>query len=98
MCDISNDIEPALRVGWQIPAHSISLWSGRQRDFCIVIPVINEGPRIRSLLGKMTRLRIDAVADILIVDGGSTDGSLGSAILTENHVRGLLRQGRSRQA
>jgi dolichol-phosphate mannosyltransferase len=55
-----------------------------------VIPVINEGERIKSLLARMSALEIDSFADIIIVDGGSTDGSLAPELLQKNGVRGLL--------
>ena len=55
-----------------------------------VIPVINEGPRSASLLARMARLDIAARADVVIVDGGSTDGSLEEQTLRAAGVRGLL--------
>ncbi len=54
------------------------------------MPVINEGERIESLLTRMTALGIATIADIIIVDGGSTDGSLNLASLRKQSVRGLL--------
>jgi dolichol-phosphate mannosyltransferase len=75
---------------WQVPAYEVALWLGRQHRWCVVIPVINEGERIRSLLSRMAALRIDGSADIAIVDGGSTDGSLALDFLQDNGVRGLL--------
>jgi glycosyltransferase involved in cell wall biosynthesis len=55
-----------------------------------VIPVINEGPRIKSLLNRMRALAIDDLADVIIVDGGSQDGSLDLAVLESLGVRALL--------
>lgn len=55
-----------------------------------MIPVINEGGRIGQLLDRMTALGIADLADILIVDGGSTDGSLNTDALQTQNVRGLL--------
>ncbi|MBK9441220.1 MAG: glycosyltransferase family 2 protein [Comamonadaceae bacterium] len=87
---IIQDIPPELRASWQVPTFETPLWLGRQRPWCVVIPVINEGERIGSLLSKMTALRIAEIADIIVVDGGSTDGSLGLESLKQNGVRGLL--------
>jgi glycosyltransferase involved in cell wall biosynthesis len=56
----------------------------------VVIPVINEGERIKSLLARIAALKIDALADIIIVDGGSKDGSLDLNFLQQIGVRGLL--------
>jgi len=85
-----SDIDPAVRAAWQVPTFTTPLWLGRQHPWCIVIPVINEGARIQSLLGKMAALGIDQVADIIIIDGGSTDGSLAESFLHQMKVRGHL--------
>lgn len=84
------DIASAVRANWQIPAFEAHLWLGRRHPWCVVIPVINEGERIKSLLSRMIALKIDGIADIIIVDGGSTDGSLGLDTLLHQDVRGLL--------
>jgi dolichol-phosphate mannosyltransferase len=84
------DITPEVRASWQVPAFDIPLWLGRQQPWCVVIPVINEGERIKSLLSRMAVLKIDGIVDIIIVDGGSTDGSLGLESLQQKGVRGLL--------
>lgn len=86
----TSNISPDLRTTWQIPSFEIPLWLGRQHSYCIVIPVINEGERIKNLLGKMAALKINTLADILIVDGGSQDGSLEFVALQKLGVRGLL--------
>jgi dolichol-phosphate mannosyltransferase len=87
---MTSPIPPAQRAQWQVPAFETPLWSGRRHDYCVVIPVINEGARIGSLLGRMAALAIEDMADILIVDGGSTDGSLAVDALQALGVRGLL--------
>lgn len=84
------DIVPEIRSSWQVPIFELSLWLGRQHPWCVVIPVINEGERIKSLLSRMATFNIDGIADIIIVDGGSTDGSLELKSLQQKDVRGLL--------
>ena len=84
------DITPEVRASWHVPAFETSLWLGQQHPWCVVIPVINEGERIKCLLSRMMALKIDNIADIIIVDGGSTDGSLGLESLQQKGVRGLL--------
>ena len=71
----------------QVPAHTVSRWLGRTSPACVVIPVINEGERIALLLGRMARLQTTGQADILIVDGGSQDGSLDAPLLDATGVR-----------
>lgn len=75
---------------WQVPKFDVLLWAGRQYQNCVIIPVVNEGDRIRRLLTRMTTLGIGQVTDIIIVDGGSTDGSLALDFLQAQGVRGLL--------
>jgi len=84
------DIPPENRANWQVPTFETSLWLGRQHSWCVVIPVINEGKRIKSLLSRMAALNINGIADILIIDGGTTDGSLELEALRQKNVRGLL--------
>lgn len=75
---------------WEVPKTEIVFWDGRQNTHCLVIPVINEGDRIRNLLSTMKTLSIDHTIDIFIVDGGSADGSLALDVLRDLRVRGLL--------
>lgn len=78
------------RAAWRVPAFEAPLWRGRAQRHCVVIPVINEGERIGRLLGRMAALGVPARADVIVVDGGSTDGSLGREALLARGVRGLL--------
>jgi dolichol-phosphate mannosyltransferase len=55
----------------------------RRTRWCVIVPVINEGERIRRQLARMAALDVDMV----IADGGSTDGSLDDL---PAHVRALL--------
>lgn len=87
---MDDDIDPALRRHWQVPDFRIERWTGRQHPVCVVVPVINEGQRIRSLLSRMASLGVSRSADIIVCDGGSTDGSLDADTLASCDVRGLL--------
>ena len=55
----------------------------RRTRYCVIVPVINEGERIRRQLARMAALP----ADLILADGGSTDGSLDPL---PPHVRTLL--------
>lgn len=83
-------IEPETRACWSVPTYNTPLWLGREHPWCVVIPVINEGERIKSLISAMESLDTHKHADIIIVDGGSTDGSLDPELLQQKGVRGLL--------
>lgn len=85
-----SDVSPEMRTAWQVPAFEVPMWLGKKHSYCVVIPVINEGGRISSLLDRMQMHMIAQLADIIIVDGGSTDGSLETESLKRKGVSGLL--------
>jgi dolichol-phosphate mannosyltransferase len=87
---MSSEIAVEAAAGWQVPTYDLPLWRGRRADYALVIPVINEGDRIRSLLARMTEIDVPQHADIIIVDTGSTDGSLALDFLESKGVRGLI--------
>lgn len=75
---------------WVVPAYTVTFWQGRSQNYCVIIPVINEGARIIDLLERMAAISVSSLADIIIVDGGSTDGSLEPERLERLGVRGLI--------
>lgn len=85
-----QNISPEVRSTWQVPTFTTPFWLGRQHPWCLVIPVINEGERIKNSLTRMAALKINQLADIIIIDGGSTDNSLELETLKSLGVRGLL--------
>ncbi len=87
---MTSDISAEARTSWQVPSFETTLWLGSKHPYCVLIPVINEGDRIRNLLDRMAVLKIENIADIIIVDGGSTDGSLDLNALKDKGIRGLL--------
>ena len=74
----------------QVPTHDVVRWTGRTQPYCVVIPVINEGENIGRLLARMAALGVADRADIIIVDGGSKDGSLAVERLDAARVAGLI--------
>jgi len=65
-------------------------FSEKQNKYCLLIPIINEGKRIEAELEKACRGKIHEYADIIICDGGSTDGSVEPELLTRKRVNTLL--------
>ena len=59
---------------WQVPTYTITRFAPRRHRYCFVAIVVNEGERIRRQLERMAESR--ALVDLILVDGGSTDGSL----------------------
>ncbi len=75
---------------YQVPTSDLKFWNGKSNKYLLVIPVINEGERIMTLLKRMSEAKISQLLDILIVDGGTTDGSLEKSFLDEHNITGLL--------
>ncbi len=73
-----------------VPTHDVHELRRKRTRYCVVIPVINEGERIASQLRAMKHHGIPALCDIVIADGGSTDGSLNETLLRETDVRTIL--------
>ena len=75
---------------WSVPDFDNFEFRPRRSRYAVVIPVVNEGDRIQKQLHQMKDLSISARADIIIADGGSTDGSLPKEFLNSVDVRALL--------
>lgn len=71
-----------------IPAYEIGFSNPRKTDYCLVIPIINEGERFVKQLARLKKY--SQSIDILIADGGSTDTSVTEAVLKSNNVHSLL--------
>ena len=71
-----------------VPAHDRFVFADKSHKYAIAVFCINEGERIRAQLGRMAPLA--DVADIIVADGGSTDGSLERGSLGAFRLRALL--------
>lgn len=59
-----------------VPDYTKTEYRPKHTKYCICIPIINEGGRIINELKRAQKHGIDKLADIIILDGGSTDGSI----------------------
>ena len=59
-----------------VPDYNAWELADKRSAYCLLIPVINEGARILTELGRAQRAGIDRLCDIIICDGGSDDGSV----------------------
>lgn len=73
-----------------VPAFEYDEYAPRTKDYAVLIPVINEGERILKELYRAYRHHIADHADIVICDGGSTDGSMEEKKLRKLQVNTLL--------
>lgn len=78
----------ALPPEWDVPEFEEHALAPRRSRFVLVIPVINEGERIRSQLRAIQALGLPL--DVVVADGGSTDGSLALDFLESAGVGALL--------
>lgn len=73
-----------------VPAFICEEFENKQKEYVVLIPIINEGQRIITELERACAHRVYDVADIVICDGGSTDGCTEKTRLKELHVNTLL--------
>lgn len=73
-----------------VPAFNCFEFLPREKDYCVLIPIINEGERIHKELERAKSYKINEVADIIICDGGSKDGCTEEDILKKLDVNTLL--------
>jgi dolichol-phosphate mannosyltransferase len=73
---------------WEFPDFKLEEFFIKKNRYAVCVFVINEGQKVQKQLTKMKRY-VSAV-DILVADGGSTDGSLESDFLKTVGVRALL--------
>lgn len=76
--------------GWAVPAYEVREFAARASRYVVLIPVLNEGARIQNQLRRMHELGIPRCVDIVVVDGGSIDGSLAPEFLAQLQVRAIL--------
>ena len=77
---------------WQVPSYTAQGICDQEerRRYCLCIPVINEGEKIRRQLERAAAAKVHEVVDIVICDGGSNDGSLEESLLRANQIHTLL--------
>lgn len=75
-------------MNWQLPEYKVSEFHKKKTRYCVCIPVLNEGGKIKKQLERL--LPFTKLADIIIADWGSTDGSTDPKFLKKMKVRTLL--------
>ncbi|QQR52785.1 glycosyltransferase family 2 protein [bacterium] len=73
---------------WEIPQYDVQEFKPKATKYAVCVFLINEGDKIKKQLTKMAT-QAD-LADIIIADGGSTDGSLSEELLQQSGVTALL--------
>lgn len=73
-----------------VPKFSCTEFAEKNHDYVVLIPIINEGNRIINELERAYAHNVHTVADIVICDGGSTDGCTEENKLKSLAVNSLL--------
>ena len=73
-----------------VPEFACTEYEEKRRDYVVLIPIINEGDRIVRELERACRYRVPDHADLVICDGGSTDGCTEESVLRRLKVNTLL--------
>ncbi len=73
-----------------VPRFICREFSEKNKDYVVLIPIINEGERIYKELKRAKKHGISRCADIVICDGGSTDGCTEEQNLKKMNVNTLL--------
>lgn len=73
-----------------VPNFNCQAFAEKKKEYCVLIPIINEGDRIVKELQRAKEHGVSQVADIIICDGGSTDGCTEEKRLIELEVNTLL--------
>lgn len=72
----------------QVPAYDVAEFADKAADYCVCVFVINENGKLLKQLAAM-REHCDAL-DVVVADGGSTDGSTSRTELEPRGVNTLL--------
>lgn len=73
---------------WQFPDFTIREFFPKKNEYCVCVFVINEGHKVQKQLKAMKKY--SNKVDIIVADGGSTDGSLEPGFLKTVNLRTLL--------
>lgn len=73
-----------------VPKFKAMEYAEKTKEYVLLIPIINEGDRIHKELQRAKDNQVSSYVDIVICDGGSTDGSIEEKKLRELEVNTLL--------
>jgi dolichol-phosphate mannosyltransferase len=90
MLQINKELAPNAALDLDIPVHNVYEFFPKTKDYCLCIPILNEGEKFIKQLKLMQLEQTYKHVDIVILDGGSSDGSTNIDYLADNHIRALL--------
>lgn len=75
-------------MNWQLPKYQTNEFHKKKTKYCICIPVLNEGEKIKKELERL--FPFTKMIDVIIADWDSNDGSTDPKFLKKTQVRTLL--------
>lgn len=73
----------------QVPGFKVNQLNNKKAfKYCVIIPVINEGERIKKQIIQMKKFT--KIIDIIVVDGGSNDNSTDLTFLRKNNIKARI--------
>ncbi len=73
-----------------VPNFECYEYDKKRNEYCLLIPIINEGDRIKKELERAYRFNVSDLVDIIICDGDSSDGCTDEEVLKSLRVNTLL--------
>lgn len=83
-----TDLPVTHDITWQFPPFTMRRFLPKRAAYCLCVFVLNEDPRIQRQIQRMKPF--SGLVDIIIVDGGSTDGALKPPLLSKNRMCSML--------
>lgn len=74
----------------EIPENKVTILQEKNNKYCLCIPIINEGERLKSELQKALDSGVTQKVDIILLDSGTTDGSTSFENLTKYEINTLI--------
>lgn len=74
------------------PDYKVCSINSKSKDYCLAIFVLNEGTRLHRQLEVMNEADIHDYVDIIIADGGSTDGSIEADCFRQFNICAILKK------
>jgi dolichol-phosphate mannosyltransferase len=75
---------------WELPSATLEELRPKAHDYCLLIPVLNEGQRIKNQLACMQKH--PDLPDVVICDGGSSDGCTDGSLMRDLGVSCVIRK------
>lgn len=85
-----EDLNVYIEEKFGVPGYELVSFQPKHNKYCVLIPIINEKENIEKELNRAISSKSIEVADIIICDGGSTDGSNDETFLKNLGVTALL--------